>query len=159
MTTSILNKIDPLWSIVCSSTIVDKDTNGISLINIIERLKITIKASVDIEKKKEKLGWYTTPINLRVASHFYRKEQETDLSFNFQLLVVDPDNKVLGSKAEGSLAFPKKLINLRMIAALNGLPVTKSGTYYIVVRMKDVGETDYIEIRRIPIEIDITIKR
>lgn len=156
---TILQKIKPLWSVVCASSIVDKETNNMSLINLIENLNITIQETPEVKAQYEKSGWYATPINLKVVSHFHRIEKGSDLSFSFQMQVIDPNGKALGHNAEGTMAFPKDLKNMRMVVALNGLPVAQSGQYHVAVQMKDVGEDTYLEIQKIPLEVQVTVKK
>lgn len=155
---NIATKIEHIWSVVCQMSLTDKDTNNISMINVVENLNVSIRTNEQIEKKKEEVGWYATPINVHVVNRFRKKADELeDMSFNFQMLVADPQGIYIGNPAEGTLAFPKDLRSMRTSVKLNGFPVTKSGTYHVVTKIKDVGENEYEEVGRVPIDVNLTV--
>ena len=158
MTKNFFEIIEHVMSVVCVNAITDKDSNTMSLINLIERLNVTLTPTVEAEKKRAEIGWYSTPIVVQVVSRFYRKEEGTDMSFDLQSYIVGPEGKSMGANKESTFAFPKNLKNLRMVGNIAGFPVSMSGMYYVVVRIKDVGESDYVEVARIPIEVSLTVK-
>lgn len=156
-TGGILDMIGHVWSVACSSSITDKESNNISLINLIERLNVTIKTNPEAEANRAKIGWYATPISFDVASRFVRKVPG-DLSFGFRLTMIDSLGKELGDRAEGTLAFPKDLASVRTVVKVSGFPVTVNGMYRIVMSIKDVSESEYTVVQEIPIEVVLTVR-
>lgn len=154
----ILDTIEHVSSIVCATSITDKETNNLSLINVIENLNIQIKTNPDIEKKRAETGWYSTPIVLQTVSRFHRKEAGIDASFDFQLTVRDPQGVTLGKAAGGTIAFPKDLKSLRTAVKINGFPVTTNGTYVVTMGVKDVGESEYIDVAHLPIDVSLKVE-
>jgi hypothetical protein len=66
---------------------------------------------------------------------------------------------MIGSVVNNTVAFPKNLVNLRLKADLSGVPVTESGTYHVALHIKDVGESDHIEVKRIPFDVQLVIEK
>jgi len=155
---TILDKIEHVWSVVCVTAITDKETNNMSLINVVEHLNVQIKTTPEAEKKRAELGWYGTPIVLQSVSRFHKKEKGTDLSFDFQLVVRDPQGSVLGNAAGGTIAFPKDLVSLRTSVKINGFPVTTNGTYHVIMRIKEVGEGEFEDVAKVPIEVVLKVE-
>jgi hypothetical protein len=155
---NILETIEHVWSVVCATSITDKETNNLSLINVVENLNIQIKTNPDMEKNRAELGWYSTPIVLQTVSRFHRKESGVDTSFDFQLVVRDPQGSILGKAAGGTIAFPKDLKSLRTAVKINGFPVTTNGTYTIILGVKDVGESQYVDVAQVPIDVALKVE-
>jgi len=80
------------------------------------------------------------------------------MSFDFQALIVGPEGTPMGQKMESTLAFPKDLVNMRMVGNIAGFPVSMNGVYYVLIRIKEVGESEYVEVARVPIEVNLTVK-
>lgn len=147
-------KIKHIWSLICTSTAVDKISNNISLFNVIERLNITITKD-DIVK----IGQKTVPIliNFEVVNQFEILSEINN--FEVRLDFLDPIGNCL-MKTEHKLEIPSnnKTKNIRFIVKVNKIKITTTGKYNISVNVKEPDKKDFREVYKIPLSIDISLK-
>ena len=137
-----------IWSVICERSVIDKDTNSISLFNSLEELNINYSGEEKLEKTKIK----NIPISFEIASLWFDENIEKDRKFEIILEILDPDNKITNKSAQ-ECAMEKGKKRLRTIAKLNGLGITGSGLYKIIIKYK-YGKTIKVA-SEIPIDIEI----
>jgi len=159
MKSDINQKIKHLWSIICSYSVIDRDTNNISLVNLIDTLSVTVEPTKKQEEEKKGRGWYLVPITLQLISFFRKKTRDRDVSFDTQINIINPDGKIIGVSITGTLAFPQKLVNLRARYIISGFPVDKGGTYHVQLRVRETAAKDFVEVARVPIDVNLKVQR
>ncbi len=144
-----------IWSVLCSSSIVDQDTNNLSLNSLIEQISIKISKE-DVEKKEtEKSKGFAVNIPLQVVTRIMKKVPESSLSFKLKLDLLNPDGQIIDSMKPIDITLKKELKNLRVRNNISTLLVDKEGTYTIVISLKETGEVKFTEVDRLPLDVVI----
>jgi len=137
-----------IWSVVCEKSIIDRDTNSITLFNSLEELNINYSGEEKLEKTKIK----NIPVPFEIASLWFDEDIEKDRKFEIRLEIFDPNNKITNKSAQ-ECVIEKGKKRLRIIAKLNGLGITDSGLYKIIIKYK-YGQTIKVA-SEIPLDVKI----
>jgi len=85
-----------LWSVLCARTIIDKDSNSLSIIDVLE--DITIIAYLDKEKKITDLSRVPTvggAMGFQLMGYWMREDLETPEMAKARVELKSPTNKIL----------------------------------------------------------------
>ena len=125
--------IEHVWTILCSSNTIDKDTNNISLYNVIEQLRIDVPEK---ELKENKiinvLGSFKLVTLWKRASLSDFKEREIGI----EVSLVDPNGKSL-MKMNYETKFHQKNRRVRNIMDIKNMLFSKSGEYYFLINLRE----------------------
>ncbi len=136
---------DHIWSVVCRSAIIDRYTNTVSLLNIIESAEFS--PDQPISEGKE---WHNLQSDAFIVSYLIRSDLEQPEQCQIRVKVVAPD----GTKNDKEIIIEADLsehARFRGIFHLKGLPFWSSGVHWFYVALKNDGR--WKEISRIPITI------
>jgi len=136
-----------LWSILCSKSIIDANTNSISIMDCLEELRINVPE----DKKNDKL---LLPIEYEIVSFWLNENNNKDNNFFLKIDLYDPNEKKLGEFVN-LFTFPKDKKRLRTRIITKGLPFTKEGIYTFVVMLKEKRNKPYTEIISLPLDVYI----
>lgn len=145
-----------VWSVICGKSSIDKETNNVSLFDVLEQLSFAASGQ-DIEQVKEtaRKDHVVVPFNFEVTSLWERSDVGVDLTVETEITVVDPNNKRLQSFSN-TLTFPVGKRRMRVANRISGMPVTESGIYHVVVALKEKEGENYKPYAEIPLEIAVT---
>jgi hypothetical protein len=85
-------KIETIWAIISSSSVTDKQTNNISLFNVIEQLNITV-STADMHKAKKEGAFIPHPLDCVILL----RSDEAIKDFGGDIEILDPQNKKIFS--------------------------------------------------------------
>ena len=136
-----------IWSVICEKSIIDKDTNSISLFNSLEELNVNYSGDEKLEKIKIK----NVPISFEIVSLWFDEDIKKDRKFEIMLEILDPNNEIT-NKSTQECIMEKGKKRLRTIAKINGISLTDSGLYKIIIKYKH-GKTIKIASEN-PIDIE-----
>ncbi len=151
--------LEHVWSIICSSSVTDTQSNNISLMNVVEKFSLILDA--DEKKKIEKDGKkIALQFNQELITRFRRvsKAVNSDIPFELALYVITPTGKAIPLGEEQKLVFPKKFSNLRVRNMVASIPFEGKGLYRFVLKFREVGDSEFIEGGFVPIEVDVVDK-
>ncbi len=148
--------IKHVWSVLCRKSIIDNESNLISLIEAFEQL------DVDIDKKKleeQKKSSTSNIINIsgidyEIVTLFTRDSVENTESTELKIVVEDPD-KVKINESLHKFNFTKGLYRMRYRTRISGIAITKPGIYYYSVFCKQNNEKEYTQIAALPVQVVI----
>ena len=146
-----MKNIKNLWSIICRSSSIDRDTNVLSLLDVVEEITITSDLNSGGIKDSDII-----PIPFEFVTMWHRSEiVEKELSINTKITVVGPNGKenVMGPIM---LKFENGKPNMRLRVKVNGISFNGFGSYKFKVSMEEKGK--FIEVQEIPLEIKPSIK-
>ncbi|PIT93233.1 MAG: hypothetical protein COU06_01050 [Candidatus Harrisonbacteria bacterium CG10_big_fil_rev_8_21_14_0_10_38_8] len=145
-----MKNIEHVWTILCDKSVIDKETNNISLFNLIETL------TLNPEKKQFKS--LSVDVNLQLVTRIKRPLGVTKGIKNIYIKV-----DFLSPKKESKLSFEKEftisqkdITNLRIVNNIKNIIVEKEGEYEFVVSVKEIRNEDYEKIGRYPLSIVIS---
>lgn len=146
--------IKHVWSVLCSNSVVDKDTNNISLNNTIEKLTITVPKGVLEKAKEAKEDGFTFEFPHQIVTMFSRADSSIENAIDLKLEFVNPEG-LITSKSERKIGIQKGIKNVRIRDLAEALPLSTSGDYCIRVYYKVVSEPDFNLATELPLEIVI----
>lgn len=138
-----------IWTIICEKSLIDTDSNLISLINSLETINVNLKVKKEDDKKN---SIHSVAMNYEIVSYWFRDKELVSKDYNIKMDLISPDGKTLNTFNQ-IMNFPEKISRLRSRMQVSGLTVNKSGTYYIVTSYLE--DNNYIEISKNPFEIII----
>ncbi len=152
-----MTKSQNLWTILCKKAIVDKETNLISLVEIVEKFVVDIDIEKAPEHVKQTLKEGKNPLQIggemTLASYWAISEENTGEKLSVVTIIRDEKKKDLG-KAEFSFTAQEGERNHRTFLRLPSFPVTQSGIYTITTTLKD--KNDKIIAKSIlPVNVEI----
>jgi hypothetical protein len=132
--------LEHVWSVLCSRSVIDYETNNVSIQDIIEQ--ITINA--------EPVGNGFLPFPLELITLWGREESDKPEKGIERISFVTPSGKTdVVSDAEIDLTSVERH---RQRVKFPGLPISESGKYYFKVEMKN-GDTEWQQVSSIPLKI------
>jgi len=147
--------IKHIWTTLSKKSVIDSETNSLSIHDILEQLNVDIKVDKDKPKPKE----INIPIEFEVTSLWVKDEKNKSDVFEgfFSLDLIAPNGDKLSS-FENILNIPKENRRMRTRMKINGLKLTNSGDYIFKLSYKGKNDTKYKKVAEIPLEIFITQK-
>ncbi len=145
-----------IWSVLCGSSVLDQDTNNLTLNNLIEQVSIKLSKE-DVEKKeKEKTKGFAVPVQMQVVVRIMKTAQDVNLAFELKLDLINPSGEIVNSMNPINIALKKGLKNVRVRNNIPVLFVDKEGEYIIVVSIKEAGESKFTEVDRVPLDVKVS---
>ena len=131
--------IDHVWTVVCSRAVIDRESNNVSIQNVIEQITIQGEPLPD--------GWLG--IEMTAISLWARSAPDTPARGKMRLSFVSPSGVELGS-FEGKINLNEHPRS-RNIFRFTKLPLKENGWHYFRVYLQINGE--WQEIGKIPLEV------
>lgn len=136
--------ITHIWSVLCSRSIIDRDTNNISLLDVLEQLAIT--------PTPEEGEVARIPINCEIVTLWSRTPQDQPVRGYTRLLFLGPSGVQVGEGTELEIdlsAYPRTRMRTRM----NELQFREAGTHVFRVQLRDDPTTEWRDVASIPLQI------
>jgi len=152
-----MKQISHIWSIICTNSATDQDTNNISLFNLVEKYTVTIpKEEVKKIKDKKKI---IIPFGQEIVSRFIKTVKNESVVFDMRIDIMNPSKEISKGEEVKTINFDKKFENIRVKNKITLIPVGKSGLYHFIIKIKEVGEMKFTGVISIPIEININFEK
>jgi hypothetical protein len=147
--------IQHIWTVICSQSTLDSESNNLTLVNVIE--KFTLPIPSDEMKKAKEAGarGFAFPVNFEITSLFRKSDGEKTGLFDMRIRMLNPEGETMSISAEQKLGFKEGIRSFRVRNRFMQLFVEKTGDYWFVIEIKNVEEAEYFEVGRIPLEIVI----
>ncbi len=139
-----------VWSVLCQSGVIDRDSNRVSLLEVPEKVAIAgEKALAEVETAASK-GKVLVPMQLDIVSYWLRSDlSKPESGAVGRLTIVAPDGKRLASQE-----FPiglKEKTGFRQRIKLQTLPYRGLGHYWFVIYKKTGSR--WHRMTRLPLEL------
>jgi hypothetical protein len=134
------------WSVFCSDSSIDKDTNNISLFSVLEELKVV----TPLEPPRDA----ALPLRGHVVSLWYRAGTNEPEAAEARYIL-----KAGGSEVAilGSYTLDLTRPRLRTRVVIQALPIWQSAFYQIAVEYRHTDE-DWILATELPLEVTVSIE-
>ena len=140
-----------IWSVLCRHSIIDSESNNISLIDVLEGVQANYKPKNDDKNNGRPT---IIPVDFEIVSFFEDIDTSKELRFKIKIDIIAPGN-IVNNGSENEVVLPIGPKRLRQRSRINGLPVTVSGSYRMVVKIKQDKE-EFKTVVELP--LDVTIK-
>lgn len=132
--------IEHIWSVLCSRSVIDAETNNVSIQDVVEQITINAEPAKD--------GFLPFPLEL--ITLWGRKETNEPATGVERVTFITPSgtSKIV-SEAEINLSSVERF---RHRVKFPGLLVSEAGKYYFKVELKN-GDNEWREASAIPLKI------
>ncbi len=144
--------IQNIFSVLCESSIIDKDTNNITINNVLEQIKIAV--SLDDRQLSQKDFPINTPIKYEFISLWKNNKPNPKQTFDIELVVLDPNDKIIQTIPQ-KFKFEIGITRHRSIFKISGFVATINGTYTFLIRIKTETENIFQKVAKVPLEVEI----
>ena len=134
-----------VWTVLCSKTSTDKDTNNISLFEVVEQVQVTGPGGALAEAA-------VVPTTLELVSLWTRADFGTPTRATTRAALLFPDGSAAG-EAEMDVDLVAAQRN-RTIIKLPGLPFKLPGVMRFVVSLRQDNAEEWTEVASIPVNVE-----
>jgi len=145
------------WSVLCGRSIIDSNTNQISLLDVVEKVETNVEIESLEKFKNEEKGILVIPINFELVSYISNIEPDKDSAIEMKLTLSDPKGTQL-QESSPKFDVPEKIKNMRVRMGVQGMTINESGVYLFNVWLKENKDKEFVNVAEIPVEVDITIR-
>lgn len=156
-----IENIKHSWSIICQSSVIDQQTNNISIHNVLEQFTAEhSKAEIELFRKNNPAIGRGIPVNFtfQMISLWQSQNPKIQPTADVRIELFDSIGDSM-QKAEFKLAFEAGKARMRTIITSPFLVVSETGLYHFKVSIKEAGSDDFAEVAEIPLEVSVTTKQ
>lgn len=135
-----------VWSVLCSQSVTDQQTNNISLFNVIEQIEATLAKSIPQGVLPP------APLPLELVSLWERVEADDQTVGTAVVDVLDASGNRIGGREMGIDVTAHRRCRTRLI--LTGIPITGSGRYTVQVAQRSDDEGQNL-VAEIPLDVTL----
>jgi hypothetical protein len=137
--------IQHIWTVLCTRSSIDRQTNNISLFEVIEELRV------------EGLGGQpgVVPCPLELVSLWTRSDPNVPTRGEARITLHTPGGQTPISQTQP--VDLQEYRRLRSRARVPGLPVDQAGVYMFVVECRELGQEQWLRVARIPLEVQVMV--
>ncbi len=151
------SSVTHVWSVLCRSSVIDPQTNNISLSNIIER--VTLKRDPKLVQYDGSLSSEIKPdvvigIPLEIVSLWRRNSAGSELKADVVIDLFGPEGEVINTFPYNfEMKNEHRRIRTRLL--FGEIHTKGGGDHFLVVKIKEAGEKDFRPVAHIPLEVVI----
>jgi hypothetical protein len=137
-----------IWTVLCSRSITDKDTNNISLLDVIEGIQLQVKKGTNKEE-------VSIPFPFQWVTFWAREKGEEDKPTDGRVkdIVLGPSGKIIFTKEyEVDLSQSKRT---RFVRNFQGMPAPDSGQYTFRTQVRNEHRNVWEDVSEVPLEVSI----
>ncbi|MFC1622788.1 hypothetical protein ACFL16_00140 [Patescibacteria group bacterium] len=140
-----------IWSVLCRKSIIDSETNLLSMLDSFEEL------TVDLAKnyKGESIN---IPLEFELVSYWVTEKQEGPESQKVLIELKNPQNEVI-KKFDQLIKLKKNNQRLRACLRIKGIGLTGEGKYVIQVKHKGEKSKNYKKVSEIPFYVKFNYQK
>lgn len=119
------------WSIVCDQAIVDRFTNNLTIVNIIEQVSLTIQRT---GKASEATSSPVVLVDFKVVSLWHRSEPSVEEDGKARIRLLSPSGKPLAPDSELRIELTGDKLRTRNILNCRGIPIRETGEHQVQIQ-------------------------
>lgn len=139
-----------IWSVLCRRSIIDNETNNISLNDVLEQLTVGVKAKQQVAPMPEVIN---IPIDYEVVSLWLRGDEKGHVQVDTEIEIMQPNGKSAKTFPQ-KIDMPEKIQRSRTRYRINGFVVTMPGRYWFKVKIKE-KDGQFKIVSEMPLDINI----
>jgi hypothetical protein len=138
-----------VWTVLCMRSVIDSDSNNISLFDVVEELQL-------LQKKGTARATSPLPVDLELVSLWAREPKEQPANGRAKDVIMSPSGKPLGER-EYDLDLTE-FERTRSRRNVRGVPIGESGQYWFRTQLWDEKRSKWQEVSNVPIKITIEVE-
>jgi len=141
-----------LWAILCEKSIVNSESNNISLLEVIETIGITISPQEEDKYRNE--NKVMIPANFELVCLWSKEKKIGSERADMKVELISSKNKSL-LNFEKNFEIPTDKRRARTKLTIQGITFNESGMYQIIISLKNSGTPEYKKVGEVPLEVVI----
>ncbi|MFQ5778169.1 MAG: hypothetical protein ACE5IP_09190 [Terriglobia bacterium] len=133
--------IEHIWSVLCRQALISKDSNNITLVEVIERIRLSQLPQEGI-----------SPISLQLVTLWGRPVISEPSRGRARWRLVDPEGNEMAEPVVYDIDLTT-FVRARNRSQMSALPIRGPGKYVFCVEME--AEGNWIPVARVPVEVAI----
>lgn len=134
------------WTVLCRKSLIDKETNNLSINDVFERLQVNLKQ----EAVKNGTS-FNIPIDYEIVSLLYRDTKGKKEDVNLRIDFRDPANERI-TKLDVSIRLKPEHLRMRYRSRIRRLSLKGGGIYTFLISIKQ-GDSKYKKVAELPLEV------
>jgi len=148
--------ITHIWSVLCQRSLIDLETNNISIIDVFEELLVNVSQTLKTkELPVSELSVMNVSIPYEIVSLWLRDRSDVNEKINIKIVLIDPKKKEIQT-IDQPMELKAGSIRYRTRVKINGIAITIPGHYTVQVKIKEENKDNYRLIAELPLEVKIT---
>jgi len=145
-----MKNIKHIWGIFCRNSVIDQQTNNISLMESLEEMEFRIPQNL-MDKKIQ------IPLTSDIVNYWTNIGNDTSKDAEYKVEIFDSKKEKL-FEANGALKFPSGKDRLRTITRLDRMVISeKSGYYKIKTSLKKDKKSKFQTVSEIPFKVKVAL--
>lgn len=133
--------INHVWSVLCTDTVIDNETNQLSLHSVIEQLTIL----------SSPIPGGLLPHKMKIATLWIRSDANKPCKGLSRVSFISPSGRITGSvEPEIDLS---KVERSRNIVLFDAVPIEESGRHIFRIELQNEGEDEWHQVALVPLTI------
>lgn len=147
--------IKHIWSVLCQRSVVDAQSNNISIFDVLEALQVDINPTS--QAKNQANLEYNIQLQYQIVTLISKeKADKKDTEYSIRVTLINSEGKK-NILINQDLTFVANKKRMRSINQIQGLPVSQSGVYHFIVELKEDDEA-FRKVAELPLEVKLNIK-
>lgn len=143
--------IKHIWTVLCQKSVIDNQSNNLSLIDVFEELKVNYSTPSSVSNSLE-VTRINVPISYEIVSLWLRDNYDKDENVEIRAIFIDPTGKELKS-FDQSVVMKAKLIRYRTRLRVQGIGLTVPGIYTFEIKIKDNNRDNFRSVASVPLDV------
>lgn len=143
--------IKHIWTVLCRESLIDSETNNITLINVFEKLEV----NVSLPSKTD--ATVHIPITYELVTFWAKTDSEKAEEADVKILIISPSGEVL-KEVSRKLTIPLNIKRTRARLKISGLKIIESGDYVFRVTLREKDKKRYITVAEVPLQVEVQRK-
>jgi hypothetical protein len=135
--------IDHVWTVLCQRSLIDRNSNNVTLIEIIEQLNITGREDPIVVQ-----------MPMELVSLWTRRDPETRARGRYRISFIEPDNAMTLEPYVADIDLTNHS-RFRTRARMGGFPIRRAGRHKFRVDLQVEGEEEWRQIVEVPVQVNI----
>ena len=141
------------WTIVCQQAIVDRFTNNLTIVGVVEQVNIELqklKEATEVRKQP------VVPTSFSLVSMWHRSDTAKEERSSGRLSIKNPKGKTLFATQQQEIDLTGDKLRARNIFNFRGFPLEESGSYRVYVQtLLAPGKWKTVATIEIPVRISV----
>jgi len=125
--------IKHIWSVLCQRSVVDSQSNNVSLIDVFEQLQVGI-SPFDSSDTSVSEG-ISIPVQYELVNFWSKTNEVVEEKGSIRIVLLDPKGKEI-KRMDKDLIIPQTNRRMREINKIQGISLKGNGIYNFVVSIK-----------------------
>lgn len=140
-----------IWSVLCKKASVDRETNVVSLFEVIEKLTITQNPLAPTQVVPSE---FVMPLDFEIVTLISNITKQ-DKKPLIKIELFNSKEEKMGEIEDQLKVTPVEATSLRSRVVFNTIKIKGAGTYIFKINIKKNKAEDFTEVAKIPLEVEI----